>query len=499
MSSPNNDVESPIFESYLFGNGNSNLAEILNIASAGIWQLKTDDKKSIWSLGFYKMLGYQPGEIQCSYNSFLEEVLYYEDHDKFLKSLNNVWTSSGDAIDVRLLTKKGYRWFQCDFQKDDTAGNIVGTFVNIHHFKISQLQLAIDNQLIKENSKLIKMGRWDFDVTTNKITLSKEALEILDIATDINDVDIEQFISFFDLQSRQKLRTALETCIKSCRPFDLDFKLITAGNNTIWSKIKAIATIDHYGKCISIKGVIQDIDVSKKNEHQLKSSLTNVNAENKRLQNFAYIVSHNLRSYVGNLEIMVNLHEEAENIEDKTEIFGHIKTVSGTLSTMIQHLNEIVKIDKEKTSEKTLIEFDLLFKNIFNALQANVQHAGAIVKADFTKCRSVQYLPAYLESIFHNLLSNSLKYRHPDRNPVIKIESKIENGHVYLVFEDNGVGIDMEKYGDKIFGMYQTFHENEDAQGIGLYITRNQIEALGGSIRVESVLNSGTRFIIRLT
>src|SRR6478735_2929715 len=122
MSSPNNDVESPIFESYLFGNGNSNLAEILNIASAGIWQLKTDDKKSIWSLGFYKMLGYQPGEIQCSYNSFLEEVLYYEDHDKFLKSLNNVWTSSGDAIDVRLLTKKGYRWFQCDFQKDDTAG-----------------------------------------------------------------------------------------------------------------------------------------------------------------------------------------------------------------------------------------------------------------------------------------------------------------------------------------------------------------------------------------
>ncbi|MES2266910.1 MAG: PAS domain-containing sensor histidine kinase [Bacteroidota bacterium] len=499
MLSHNNDVEASIFENYLFDNGNSQFADVINIASVGIWQLKPDNKKSIWSLGFYKMLGYQPGEIQCSYNSFLENVLYYEDQDRFLRSLNNIWNSNAQAIDVRLLTKKGYQWFQCEFQKDDTTGSIVGTFVNIHNFKISQLQLTTHNQLINENSKLIKMGRWSIDVATNKLSLSKEALEILDVTTDINEIDIEQFISFFDLQSRQKLKDAIETCIKSCRPFDLDFKLITAGNNVIWSKIKAVATIDHYGKCMTIKGVIQDIDASKKNEDRLKSSLTNVNAENKRLQNFAYIVSHNLRSYVGNLEIMVNLHDEAANNEDKEEIFGHIKTVSSTLSTMIQHLNEIVKIDTEKSSEKTLIEFDLLFKNIVNALQANVQHAGAVVKADFSECRSVRYLPAYLESIFHNLLSNSLKYRHPERSPIIRIESKIENGHVYIVFEDNGLGIDMEKYQDKIFGMYQTFHKNEDAQGIGLYITRNQIEALGGSIKVESILNSGTRFIIRLT
>ena len=73
------------------------------------------------------------------------------------------------------------------------------------------------------------------------------------------------------------------------------------------------------------------------------------------------------------------------------------------------------------------------------------------------------------------------------------------NKHVYLIFEDNGMGIDMAKHGDQVFGMYKTFHQNNDAKGIGLFITRNQIESLGGTIKVESAINQGTKFTIRLT
>lgn len=497
MLSSNNGIETSMLEDYLFDSDSPHLAGIINSASAGIWELKADTKTSKWSLGFYKMLGYQRGEIECSYLNFIENLLYYEDRAAFLSALNDIWYEDAEPVNVRLLTKSGYKWFQSTFQKEGTSGSLIGTFIDIHQFKIEQLQLATDNQLNNENSKLIKLGRWDIDVQTNKLSLSREALEILDVSNEIHNV--EQFTTFFEPESRQQIKNAIQACITNCRPFDLDFKLITAGNNVIWIKMKAIAKIDHYGNCDAVKGVIQDIDSSKKNENKLKSSLNNVSQQNKRLENFAYIVSHNLRSYVGNLEIMVNLHEEAEANEDRSEIFGHIKTVSGTLGAMIQHLNEIVKIDTEKNSEKTLIEFDLLFKNIVNALQTNIQNAGALVKYDFSKCRSVRYLPAYLESIFHNLLTNALKYRHPERCPIITIESKIVDGHIYLTFEDNGLGIDLDRHGDKIFGMYQTFHKNNDAQGIGLYITRNQIEALGGNIIVESTLNEGTRFVIRLT
>ncbi|MGZ3945433.1 MAG: ATP-binding protein, partial [Mucilaginibacter sp.] len=88
--------------------------------------------------------------------------------------------------------------------------------------------------------------------------------------------------------------------------------------------------------------------------------------------------------------------------------------------------------------------------------------------------------------------------RHPDRKPLIKIRSAKIRHHVYLYFEDNGVGIDLERHGDSVFGMYKTFHHNPDAKGIGLFMTRNQIEALGGTIEIDSEVNVGTKFTIKL-
>jgi signal transduction histidine kinase len=103
-----------------------------------------------------------------------------------------------------------------------------------------------------------------------------------------------------------------------------------------------------------------------------------------------------------------------------------------------------------------------------------------------------------MESILQNLLTNSLRYSHPDRQAIIKCYTLKDRGNIYLIFEDNGIGIDLERHGDKVFGMYKTFHHNPDAKGIGLFITRNQVEALGGTINVESTVNVGTKFTIML-
>src|SRR5690606_37667081 len=98
--------------------------------------------------------------------------------------------------------------------------------------------------------------------------------------------------------------------------------------------------------------------------------------------------------------------------------------------------------------------------------------------------------------IIQNLISNAIKYKNPDRAPVILIESYIENNIVKLRVKDNGLGIDLERNGDKIFGFRKTFHKHPDAKGLGLFITRNQIETLGGKIYVESKPNIGTTFTI---
>jgi signal transduction histidine kinase len=110
----------------------------------------------------------------------------------------------------------------------------------------------------------------------------------------------------------------------------------------------------------------------------------------------------------------------------------------------------------------------------------------------------INYNPAFLENILQNFLSNALKYSHPDRQPLVMIDYFYEEGKAILQFKDNGLGIDLNKHGKKLFGMYQTFHRNADAKGLGLFISKSQIEAMGGDIEVISEIDQGSRFKIKL-
>jgi signal transduction histidine kinase len=294
------------------------------------------------------------------------------------------------------------------------------------------------------------------------------------------------------------MQKAINNALEFCQPYDLELLFRTAKNNVIWVRAKGVPIINDYGKCITIRGILQDIDNNKRKGLSLESSLNLLTDQNRRLQNFAYIVSHNLRSHTGNLQFMVNLYEETELEKERNEIFSHIKSISGSLNATIEHLNEIVKMQTEITNERSIVNFEILFRNIQSAIKSNIEALDAHIEYDFSKCPQINYIPAYMESILQNLLTNALKYSHPDRQPVIRCYTLKERSHIYLIFEDNGIGIDLERYGDKVFGMYKTFHQNPDAKGIGLFITRNQVEALGGTIKIESTVNIGTKFTIKL-
>jgi signal transduction histidine kinase len=489
-------TEMGLFESFIFDDVVSDILNIVNNANIGLWDFDVSTKKVRWSIGFYNLLGYEPGEIECSYSNFIDNLLYHRDKKKFLTAINHRNSDKQNAVNVRLLTKQGYQWFQGTVQQQQDD-KITGTFINIHAAKVSALEAKAIKSKTAEKQILSKLGAWEIDIATSRVTLDEEAFAILELRR--QPVSLTGLLHFFETESHVKLTDAMEGCIKHCRPFDLDLKIKTARSNEIWVKMKAIGNIDDFGNCVSITGIIQDIDRRKKIERGLKSSLNLVSRKNERLQNFTYIVSHNLRSYANNLQFMVNLHTETTSEEDRLEVFTHIKSLSTSLNTTIEHLNEIVKFEAEINQDKSLIEFDLLFKNIVNALQSNISMANATIISDFSECPTILYLPAYLESIFHNLLTNALKYRDAERPAVIKCESKKIGSHTYLTFEDTGIGIDLERHGQKVFGMYQTFHKNKDSHGIGLFITRNQIEALGGSIEVESEVGVGTKFIIKLT
>ena len=134
--------------------------------------------------------------------------------------------------------------------------------------------------------------------------------------------------------------------------------------------------------------------------------------------------------------------------------------------------------------------------NILNVLKFVITENKATVHNKINEKLFLYYNYSYFESIIQNLLSNAIKYKHPDRDPVITIDCAYDKQEFKLMISDNGLGIDLDKYGNDIFGLYKTFHHNRDAEGIGLYLIKNQIESFGGEITLESTINEGTTFTI---
>jgi signal transduction histidine kinase len=478
----------------------SHFAGILDHLNMGVWEFNIITRDVKWSSGFYAALGYKPGEIECSYNYFLDQLLYHQDKPVFLKTIHARSKNGLNTVTIRLLTKNsGYQWFESTTKKWDEAKPswLSGSIVNIHQCKLLELNAVQNDFLFKETGSIARVSGWELDIPSKIFKLTKHAYDIFEIS-DNDEFTLEQATGFFEPLHRPIFKQAVDDAIKSCKPFDLELLFRTAKNNLIWVKAKGLPVIDDFGKCLKIRGVFQDIDGIKKSGLGLQSSIDLLDNQNKRLQNFAYIVSHNLRSHTGNLQFMVNLHEESQSESDRAEVFAHIKSISSSLKTTIEHLNDIVKIHTDGEKERKTVEFEQVFKNVILALQNNISDMGAEISYDFTQCPEVSYIPAYLESILQNLLTNALKYRHTDRPPVIHCRTIKEDEHVYMTFEDNGAGIDMEQHGDKIFGMYKTFHQNPDSKGIGLFITRNQVESLGGSIKIDSTVDVGTKFTIKL-
>ena len=160
------------------------------------------------------------------------------------------------------------------------------------------------------------------------------------------------------------------------------------------------------------------------------------------------------------------------------------------------NLNDVVNIQTNISLVSESLKLKQYINKIQNILSEQIAVKEAVITTNVTDDVMINYNPAYLESILLNLISNAIRYSHPDRKPVISITWFVENGMKILQISDNGIGIDLKRNGQKIFGMYKTFSNNPDSRGIGLFITKNQIVAMGGDITVESEPNVGTKFKI---
>jgi signal transduction histidine kinase len=169
---------------------------------------------------------------------------------------------------------------------------------------------------------------------------------------------------------------------------------------------------------------------------------------------------------------------------------------SDNLLETLENLNDVVAISTNTNLEKSPVNLRERIAIVQQNLTAFLNNHRAKIITDIPEKTLVNVVPAYIDSILMNFITNAVKYRDPNRDPVIRLSTTKKGHYNILSIEDNGLGIDLDKYGDKLFGMYKTFHNNSDAKGIGLYITKNQIEAMNGKIITQSEVGKGTTFNI---
>ena len=265
--------------------------------------------------------------------------------------------------------------------------------------------------------------------------------------------------------------------------------------NEIISCLLSIEIIKLKGERRYLKS-FTDITERKINEIALNKSLEIVTEQNNRLLNFSYIVSHNLRSHTSNILSLINFLEREKSEIEKVNLLNHLKIVSNLLNETLYNLNEVISINKNLNTTIDKLNLHDYINQAMDVLKKDILLKNATVINLVPADCSINHNPAYLESILLNFLSNAVKYASPNRQPEIKFEAKQTNQLVELSISDNGLGIDLKKFNDRLFGMYKTFHGNKDARGIGLFITKNQIDAMGGKIEVTSEVNKGTTFKI---
>ncbi len=246
--------------------------------------------------------------------------------------------------------------------------------------------------------------------------------------------------------------------------------------------------------------VVEVIDITKRKESELQQGKITADLiqRNSDLEQFAYIVSHNFRAPVANiLGICSVLNHPNLNADERVEIENGIALSATKLDDVIKDLNNILKVKRELNEKKEEVRFSELVNDVRESISDLITNENVSIKTDFSQFETMLTLKSYMHSVFYNLISNSIKYRRADIRPIIEIRSFEGMNVVGLTFKDNGQGIDLTKHGGKIFGLYKRFHDLQtEGKGMGLFMVKTQVEALGGKVSVNSTTGEGTEFTI---
>lgn len=495
-----NDITKKLENELKYEKIESLLKDQSEIAKIGIWEFDIAEEVLTWS-EMTKKIHEVPQDFKPDIDTAIN--FYKQGHSRNTIAMlvhNGIHRGESWSEKLKMVTANGNeKWVISagkPLYKEGKVTRLLGTFQDVTGQVDEQKKTEEKDQLLRTLVDSLPLNLYIKDHHSKKVLVNKAECEYLGVENPDEIIGKSDFELYPDNIAQISRDEDLEV-MKTKRPIlgkrTINVKKDGVSTSFLTSKIPLL---DLDGHCTGLIGISMDISDIIQKENQL-NDLINVTAiQNKKLINFAHIVSHNLRSHTANFSMLVDFLTKEEDETEKNRILDMLTKASDNLMDTLENLNEVVDIRTNVNLEKKLLNLNEQIRRVEENLAAFLQQNKVEIDNTISDKVYIKAVPAYLESIIQNLLTNAVKYKHPDRIPRITLKTKKEDNTIVFSILDNGLGIDLDKYGPKLFGMYKTFHNNPDARGIGLYITKNQVEAMRCTIDVQSVVNKGSKFSV---
>ncbi|WOK07884.1 ATP-binding protein [Imperialibacter roseus] len=218
---------------------------------------------------------------------------------------------------------------------------------------------------------------------------------------------------------------------------------------------------------------------------------------NADLHHFMYMASHHLRGPIATLHGLINLVPRKKLDEELSDLLDRGIDELGALNNVVDDLNHIDTIKNQLLHPVEKIFWDKIVASVLEQYEQEIRELGIVIKLDLNQAPYITTIRSLLYDILDKIINNAIKFRSPERPLMVTISCKLDEDKLILEIADNGMGINMSYFGDRVFGLYKRFHENTAGKGLGLYFVKAETELLEGSISVRSVVDQHTTFTLK--
>ena len=482
------------------------MSSILNEVQDVIWSVKLPENELIFVSPSAVELYDLPIEEWYKDLSLWEKLVYKKDKHIINNVISSIQKNGESDFSYRIqLANKTIKWVSSRskiiYDKDKNPIRLDGVISDITSKKHQE------NELELARNKAVQLSNYYRDLLEN------HSVYVVKIDLQGNYIFVNQHfeskLGFEGIIGTSSLKSILEEDRNICN--ETVMKCLNhpgEGFNVILRKIspKTNELVTNYWEFKAVKNEKNNLfeilcigfEISElfKIQNELKETINSLEERNNSLQNFAHIVSHNLRSHSANISGLLSLIslDSPELIEN--QYYEFLNKATSNLMESIKHLSEVAQLHTNIKKDFYPINLNDSISNTLTNIYSLAENSGIKIINKIANNSTVIGEQSYIDSILLNFLTNAIKYRSTERDSFIRLTTYKENEYLVLVIQDNGLGIDLERHSNKLFGMFKTFHEHPEARGIGLFITNNQVKAIGGHIEVESQVNVGTTFKI---